>query len=58
MSIKIDDESVTIYYEEKELVKWLDEEWIEDPDVVFSILFYVCLAYEDPKKLYEFLKVD
>ena len=46
VNVIIDSDSVTILKGKKEIVKWLDDEWIEDPSVTLVIATAIKDAYE------------
>lgn len=55
--VEFGDDYIRIHDKENfELVYWHIDEWIDDPEVVFSIANAVKLAYSDPKLLIKTLK--
>lgn len=55
--IEITDDAIRIYDAgDREIVGWIKDEWIEDPDVVFSIVNAVLLKLTDQDELLRLLK--
>ena len=51
MSIHFSEDYISIQFNGTEIVGWTESEWIEDPQVVFSIANAIHLAYTDPETL-------
>jgi len=47
---------ICIEYKGKEVLYWIEDEWLEDGNVVFSICHAVELAVSNPKELLKKLK--
>jgi hypothetical protein len=41
------EDSISILYKGKEILYWVQDEWIEDPQLLFSIGYAIELAYQD-----------
>lgn len=58
MRVEFTESEIRIYDDdEAELVGWTEQEWIEDPQVVFSIANAVMLSVTDPAELRAKLEV-
>lgn len=55
LSIKFFNDYIAILQGTKEIVGWDLNEWIEDPQIVFSIGHAIQLALKNPKKLVNLL---
>ena len=45
--VRIEGDRISLYDEDgKEVVGWVSDEWVEDPDVVYAIVNAVRIAYE------------
>ena len=55
--VEFNEDAIGIHDEdENEIVYWTKDEWIDDPEIVFSIVNAVKLAYTEPNVLIEKLK--
>lgn len=58
MDVNVDFDSVTIYEDGKEIVKWLKDEWQEDETVLFAIFNAIKFAYSNPEHLKNLLHIN
>jgi hypothetical protein len=52
-SARINEDSVSIHYDGKEVLYWDIQEWIEDPKLALTIMDVIRKAYEQPHVLYD-----
>jgi hypothetical protein len=52
-SINFDPEGIAIYHDDNEVLYWHKQEWIDEPEVVFSIAYAIRLALVEPDRLGE-----
>lgn len=57
-TVKIDDEGISICKGERVAVYWDRSEWVEDPNVVFSIAHAIAAISTDTEVLYALLAKD
>lgn len=51
MRVEYTDAEIRIYDGDTELVGWTEQEWIDEPQVVFSIVNAAVLAHTNPDEL-------
>jgi len=51
LDVTFTEDYIAIVQDGDEIVGWTEEEWIEDPQVVFSIVHAIILALTNPSEL-------
>lgn len=53
IDVVIEDDIISINEKGQEIAMWIKDEWVDDPNVVFSIANAIKLAYTNIEKLKE-----
>ena len=57
IKVTVEEEEVFIEWNDFEVVKWIKDEWIEDPEICVCIANAIRMAYVDPERLIDINKI-